>query len=102
MAGGEVLHGGVHVERRFDLVEHAAGALANSVEIDAAQEFGEFTQAKIFSDGEIRAEGEFLVNHGDAEAARGQGVGGTNDLAVEKDGAGIRSVNTRQDFAEGR
>jgi hypothetical protein len=101
LAGGEVLHGGIDVERGFDFFEHAAGALAHGGVIDATKEAREFAEAKIFGDGEVRAEGEFLMNHGDAKPAGGERIGGMNDLAVEKDFAGISGVNAGEDFAEG-
>jgi hypothetical protein len=101
LAGGEVLHGGIDVERGFDFFEHAAGALAHGGEIDTTKEAREFAEAKIFRDGEVRAKGEFLMNHRDAKPAGGERIGGMNDFAIEKDFAGISGVNAGEDFAEG-
>ena len=101
LAGGEVLHLRIDVERGFDLFEHAAGALAHGGVIDRGQEAWEFAKAEIFGDGEVRAESEFLVNHGDAEAAGGEWIGGMNEFAVEENFAGVGGVNAGQNFAQG-
>ena len=101
LGGGEEFHVGLDVEGGLDFVEHLAGAIVHGGTIDDAELAGEFAEAKVFGDGEVWAEGQFLVNHGDAEAAGGEGIGGVNKLAVEDDLAGISGVNAGEDFAEG-
>src|SRR5438105_658756 len=101
LAGGEILHGGIDVERGFDFFDHATGALAHRGEIDRTEEARQFAEAEVFRDCEVGAKGEFLVNHGDAKATSGERIGGMDEFAIEKNFAGISRVNARENFPKG-
>jgi len=62
---------------------------------------GEIAETKIFSDGKIGAEGEFLVNHGDPEMTRSEWIIGCNARAIDADFTRIGGVNAGEDFPEG-
>ena len=100
LAGGEVLHLRIDIERGFDLFEHTARPLTHRAVIDASEEFRQFAEAEIFGDGKVRAKGEFLVNHGDAKTARPEWLGRVDRLAVQKNLTGVGGVNTGQNFSE--
>ncbi len=68
---GQFADGHVHVEVGLDLIEHGAGLVAHTAAVEPAGARGQIAEAKILRDGEVGAEGEFLMHHRDAESARG-------------------------------
>ncbi len=50
----------------------------------------------------MRGEGEFLINHGDAEAAAVEWIAGGVGFAIEKHLAGVGCVGTGEGFHKGR
>ncbi len=103
LGGGEVSHGLRDVEVHADGGEGGLSAAFGFAggEQDAGG-FGVMAEDEVFGDGEIGAEGEFLVDHADAE---GGGVGGGMDfdrVAIDEDGAGVGAVDAGEGFSECR
>ena len=61
---------------------------------------GKSPRQSIFRDGKIRAEGKFLMHHGDAQLPRGKRRGRVDGLAIDEDFAVVSGVNARENFAE--
>src|SRR5207244_239588 len=61
---------------------------------------GKLAEAEVFRDGEVFAEGEFLVHDANAGGHRIAGTPEPRGLAVNDQFAFVGRVDTRQDFAE--
>jgi len=86
LTGGETADGEIDIDViRLDGVQHGAGEFAHLRLVDDAELLGHFAEAEIFRDGEVRAEGEFLVNHRDAKLAGSEWLGGMDRLVVQQD-----------------
>ena len=57
-----------------------------------------FTQQHVFLHGQMRREGEFLINHGDAAAASVQRVRRGKWMAVEFNLPGVGNISAAQNF----
>src|SRR5207253_6850 len=93
LPGGKLVDGLVHIEIGFDFLEHGTGLLSQATPIQPAGAPWQIAEAKIFRDGEIWTEGEFLVDHGDAKFARREWVRSQNGVAIEQDFAFIRDID---------
>ena len=101
-AGREGAEEGGGVEIGADFGEEGAGAGVEGAAVDPAEAVArEVAEAEVFGDGEVGAEGEFLVHHRDAEGASGARRGGADYFPVEEEVAGVRLVNAGEDFTEG-
>ena len=68
-AGGERADDGIGVDIGSDGGQHSARAGAKFGVIYKTSAAGEITEAEIFCHREVRAKGEFLMNHGDPQFA---------------------------------
>lgn len=85
----------------LELAEGLGGAGADFVLVDPAPAGGFDAEEEVFFDCEVWGEGEFLVDHGDAELACLEGVLGLVGLAVEAHGAFIGGMGTGEHLHEG-
>ena len=100
LASRELANRLVNVEVSLDFAQHGAGALAHLRAVHPASAAGQVAEAEILGDGEVWTEGEFLMDHGDAELAGHERVGRMNPPSVELDFAFVRGVNAGENLSE--
>ncbi len=81
--------------------EGVGGAAFHFAPVEEAEGGGLHAEEDVFEDGEVRCEGEFLVDHGDAATAAVEGVARGVGLTIEEHGAGVWGVGAGEGFHEG-
>ena len=81
-AGGECADDGIRVDVGSDGSQHSARAGAKLGVIYKTSAAREITEAEIFCHGEVRAKGEFLMNHGDPQFSSDERVGWLNNASI--------------------
>ena len=99
-AGRKLANRTVHIDLRLDLAQHGTGALAHFRPIDPAGTTRQVAEAKVLPDGQVGAEGEFLVHHCNTQLAGDERVRRVNWFSVQIDISLIGSVNAREDSTE--
>ena len=100
LRGAEAADGEINVEVALDFLEHRARFAPHQVAAHDTELLRQIAETEVLRDGEVRAEGKFLMHHRDAELPRAERVGGVDGIAFEAKFAAVRVVNTGEDLSE--